>query len=236
VLLRFAQQRLVMARDIATAIELFLQADALLASVNDPAIVDLRASLAREVTALRALPSIDVAGLFAQLSARAAQVTDFSTASDATVQDFAVTAPEQAAADGWWNRVTQSIGEYFVVSRSSGPVVPQLSARDQFELQALVQLHIEEAKLALLRADPQLYRATLDEALALSRRWLRSADGSLDEFLAGLETLRDAPVVVDIPDTDQTLNALRRLSGSQEAAAQSAPQAAAPAVDVEVPQ
>lgn len=216
VLLRFAQQRLVLARDTTTAIELFLSADALLRDVVDPAVVNVRENLAREIATLQALPTVDVAGLFAQLSAQAARVETFTVVSDATVQDFSVApaAAEAVEPSGWWRGVKQAFGAYFVVSRNNGAALPQLSTSEQYQLRALVQLHIEQAKVALLRGDARLYQSALEDALVTSRRWLRSDEGSFDDFTAALTTLRDTPTVVDIPAVDQALSSLRRLSGS----------------------
>lgn len=221
VLLRFAQQRLVMAQDTATAIELFQSADELLRDIVDPGVANVRESLARELATLLSLPGVDVPGIFAQLSTQAARVETFAVVSDATVQDFTVTpaAEDAAATDSWWNSVKQAFGAYFVVTRSNGAALPQLGTNEQYQLRALVQLHIEQAKLALLRGDAQLYQRALEDALVTSRRWLRSEDGSFDEFLAALATLRDTPIVVDIPAVDQTLAALRLLSGGNDAAA-----------------
>ena len=216
-LLRFAQQRLVLARDTATAIELYLAADELLRVIDDPAVVGVRATLAQELAALRAVPGIDVAGLFAQLSAQAASVDEFAVVSAASVQDFSVTPAAATAAEdnGWWSGMKRALGQYFVVTRGTGEVLPQLGAGEQFQLRALVQLHIEQAKLALLRGQPELYRAALDSALDASRRWLRSEDASLASFVTALESLRDTPIVADIPASDQTLAALRQLVGAE---------------------
>jgi uncharacterized protein HemX len=224
VLLRFAQQRLVLARDTDTAIELFLAADDLLRPMADPAVVSVRESLAREVATLQALPAVDVAGIFARLSAQAARIDSFMVASDATAQDFVVTPAnvDTQQTNGWWEGIKQSLGEYFVVTRSTGAALPQLSSGEQFQLRALVQLHIEQAKVALLRVEPALYQSALEDALVASRRWLRSEDGSLDDFIEALTTLRDTPVVVDVPAVGQTLSALRQLTGSTAAGPQNA--------------
>lgn len=215
VLLRFAQQRLALARDTASAIELFRAADDALRNSADPAIVNVREVLARELASLQALPEIDVTGLFAQLSAQAARIEDFAVVSDATVQDFTVDAPAEEAPEsgGWWDGIKQSLNDYFVVSREAGAAIPQLSTTEQFQLRALVQLHIEQAKLALLRMEPELYRAALEDALAASRRWLRSEDGGVEDLVDALTTLRDTPIVADIPAVNQALSALRRLTG-----------------------
>jgi uroporphyrin-III C-methyltransferase len=224
VLLRFAQQRLALARDTATALELFEDADALLRDMDDPALATVRESLAREIAALQAVPTVDVSGLFARLSAEAARVESLAVVSNATVQDFAVTPvlSEPPENSDWWTRAKRSLGEYFVVTHSTGQAVPQLSANDQFQQRALVQVHIEQAKLALLRNDQPLYEAALDDALVAARRWLRSDDTSFDEFVAALQTLRDTPIVVDIPASDATLKELQRLSGRNASSAPAA--------------
>ncbi len=224
VLLRFAQQRLVLARDTTTAIELFQEADTLLRNIDDPAIASVRETLAGEVAQLQAAPVVDVPSLFVQLSAQASRIENFSVVSASADQGVAVLAAEATDDNGWWSSVKQSLGEYFVVTRSTGQVLPQLDAGEQFQLRALVQLHVEQAKLALLRAEPELYQSALDDALATAKRWLRSDDGSVDDFVAALEALRDTPIVTDIPAADQTLAALRALSGTAFAE----PQAAGP--------
>ncbi len=216
VLLRFAQQRLLLARDTTTAIELFQAADELLSDINDPQVVTLREVLAREVAELQALPIIDVAGLFAQLSTQAVRIENFAVVSASAGQEgIATVAVEAATAEsGWWNRLKQTLGEYFVVTRNTETIKPQLDTEEQYLIRTLVQLHIEQAKLALLRAEPQLYQAALDEALATSRQWLSSTDGSYAEFVAALATLRNTPIVIEIPGANQTLTALRELPGA----------------------
>lgn len=216
VLLRFAQQRLLLARDTVTAISLFQSADELLRAIDDPQIFTVREALARDLAQLQALPVVDVPGLFAQLSAQAAQVANFDVVAVASAQDFTVTPVSEEGEDnsGWWSGILQSLSGYFVVTHSAGAVTPQLDADEQFMIRALIQLHIEQAKLALLRSESQLYQAALDDALAASRQWLRSDDGSFDEFVTALDTLRNTQVVTEIPAIDQTLTALRQLPGA----------------------
>lgn len=215
VLLRFAQQRLLLARDTTTAIELFQAADELLRDIDDPQVVALRDILAREVAELRALPVVDASGLFAQLSALAARIENFDVVSATTAQDAVSTVAVVAADEGGlWNSMKQTLGEYFVVTRSTETIKPQLDTEEQYLIRTLVQLHIEQAKLALLRAEPLLYQAALDEALATSRQWLSSEDGSFAEFVTALDTLRNTPIVIEIPSANQTLTALRELPGA----------------------
>ncbi len=216
VLLRFAQQRLLLAHDTVTAAELFRAADELLRGIDDPALFTVRDILARELALLQAVPPVDVPGLFAQLSAQAARVADFTVVSASAAQDFAVTPVENSVQEegGWWSGIKQTLGDYFVVTQSTEEVAPQLDAETQFLLRALIQLRIEQAKLALLRAEPELYQAALDEALASSRQWLRGDEASLASYLSALDTLRATPIMMDISRVDDTLAALRLLPGA----------------------
>jgi uroporphyrin-3 C-methyltransferase len=181
--------------------------------VDDPQVIAVREALAVELAQLRALPLVDVAGLFAQLTAQAALVDELAVVPASAQQDGSAASTEATTeARGWWNGVQQTIGEYFVVTRSTDAIMPQLGAQEQSMIRALIQLRIEQAKVALLRGEPRVYQSALDEALAASREWLGADDGAAANFLATLETLRDSSIVADVPQFDAALTAVHQLS------------------------
>lgn len=225
-LLRFAQQRLLVARDTQSAIALYRQADAVLRGVDDPALLAVRDMLARELAALEAVPAIDVPGLFARLGALSARVNDFNAVVDGAVQDFSLEpSPTAETTSGWWDGLRQTLTRYFVITRSTSDIAPQLGNSERFLLRTLVQLHIEQARLALLNDQPALYRAALDDAAAVAQRWLRGESGSLDDFAAALAQLRDTTIVSELPAVGDALAALQQVT-SVNAAAASRPQPA----------
>ncbi|MGV3592383.1 MAG: uroporphyrinogen-III C-methyltransferase [Gammaproteobacteria bacterium] len=243
-LLRFAQQRLLVARDTQAAIALYRQADELLREVDDAAVFAVRDALARELAALEAVPAVDVEGIFARLGGLSARVADFHVAVDGAVQDFSVQpqAADAVAADGWWSSVKQTLSRYFVVTRSTPDIAPQLGSGEQFLLRTLVQLHIEQARIALLSDEPDLYRAALADAHAVAQRWLRGEAGTVDDFLAALDELRDTAIVSELPEVGTALAALQQVDGvgapatqlaTPDAPARTSP--AAPATNAETP-
>jgi uroporphyrin-3 C-methyltransferase len=235
-MLRFAQQRLVLARDVAAAIDLYVAADELLAGVEDPRVFSLRDVLARELAQLRAVPVVDVSGLFAQLSAQARRVEDLAVAVETTATERGTTQTEAVVADSdWWGSVQQTLGEYFVVTRSTDAVLPQLNSEEQLLIRALIQLRIEQARFALLRSDQRLYQQALADALSSSRQWLSPDDSAVAEFLRALEALRNMPIVADIPTVDETLVALRAISGAPQIAPPLKPADPAPLPDAQRP-
>jgi uroporphyrin-3 C-methyltransferase len=68
-LLRLANQRLVMAGDPVAAQALLHGADAVLRDLNDPSLHAVRAAVAADVAALRAIPKVDVEGIYLRLAA-----------------------------------------------------------------------------------------------------------------------------------------------------------------------
>jgi uroporphyrin-3 C-methyltransferase len=210
-LLRLAQQRLVLASDPGTAAELFQTADELLRQLDDPAIIAVREILAGELAVLRSLTEVDVAGLYAQLGAQGALVDSLTVASGAGARDFdmaetAATAPE---GDSWFSSIAAALDNYFVVTRTNQAVVPLLTTEQEYLLRGSIQLQIEQARLALLRADPQIYQSALDAARAAIGQNLQG--DNKEQVLATLTTLRDTPILMTLPPLGATLNALRQL-------------------------
>ena len=68
-LLRLANQRVVMARDTDSALALLDSADGILRQLDDVSLHDVRAAVAAEQAALRAVPKVDVEGIYLRLSA-----------------------------------------------------------------------------------------------------------------------------------------------------------------------
>lgn len=212
-LLRLARERLLTARDVAGAIRLYLAADELLQALDDSTAFSVREVLARELGTLRTLPEVDVQGLYARLGALAARIDGFSVQSDATA-DFSVDAqaPTTPAEDNWYAGISAALDRYFVVTRQDGPVQPLLGSEQQFLIRRGIQLQLEQARLALLRGETQVWQAALSEAEAGSTRWLADdSSGNHAQLLAELRELQGAAITTDIPALDNTLRVLQQV-------------------------
>ena len=79
--------------------------------------------------------------------------------------------------------------------------------------------HVECLMRALRQLDTFLTaEQALDEAIELTRRWLRGAPGSVEDFIATLEALRDTPIVTELPGTGAALAELQQLVATPAAA------------------
>jgi uroporphyrin-3 C-methyltransferase len=212
-LLRLARERLLAARDVAGAVRLYLAADELMQQLDDGAAFSVREVLARELGTLRALPEVDVQGLYTRLAALAARIDGFRVQSDATA-DFSVdaAATNPPAEDSWYTGISAALDRYFVVSRQDGPVQPLLGNEQQFLIRRGIQLQLEQARLALLRGQTQIWQTALSEAEAGSARWLADEGNSnLAQLLAELRELQATAIITDIPALDNTLRVLQQV-------------------------
>lgn len=212
-LLRMAQQRLLTARDVRAAIGLYLSADDVLKQLEDPSVFAVREVLARELATLRGLPEVDVPGLYVELSALAKRVDQLSVIDEANT-DLEFVAPEvdEPAADaGWLESALGTLDRYFVVGRRDGAITPRLSDEQQYLIKRAIQLQIEQARLALLRGQQDLYEQALTEAGSNIEARLQGAAGAREALLDALTSLRTTAIQQDIPPLNATLTALRQL-------------------------
>jgi len=210
--LRLARERLLVARDTRSALRLFTAADALLRQTNDTSALGARELLAQELASLRALPEVDVQGLYLQLGALAARIEDFAVQSAAAAFRIEQPPAEAAPATSWYAGLSDTLARYFVVTRAETAVQPLLSAEQQYLLRRGIQLRLEQARLALLRGQPEIWRSALGEALSEVSRWLAEDDsGSRARLQQELQQLRETPIDLVIPPLDATLRALQQL-------------------------
>lgn len=213
-----AAQRLVVERDVEPSIALLQRADALLAGWNEPALAPLRAGLAADIGALQALPVVDRQGLHNRLQAVAEQAQLVLRPTVAELSFTPPPAPAPVAAD-WRARVVQLgelVGQLFILKRSNQPL-PEVVAEQRPALIALrFSQAIEQASLALWRADQLLYR----QSLALCEQLLELAavdSPSLSAALAALAAESVAPPALPASRAAQALYEWQRSGSGVEA-------------------
>ncbi|HKE93304.1 MAG TPA: uroporphyrinogen-III C-methyltransferase [Povalibacter sp.] len=211
-LMELAQRRLMLDRDVDTAIVALESADSRLASLRDPGVGEVRQQIAREVQALRLVRRPDVTGILAQLTnaeeqAALAPVRGIVAVERATP---AGALPEGFLARAWAvarNAVAALITVRKIDSRG-GSVV---TIEEQLLRRQHLQLLLFSARAAVVRHDNTAYRS----ALAGARQWLSEffdlADpgaAALAKQIAALEPINIDP---SLPDVSGSSLALQRL-------------------------
>jgi|GEM_PF-2115183 len=212
-MLQLAEQRLLMARDVNTAITLLQEADGLLKQINSPALASLQNNLAADLLTLQALTIINVEALYQQLAAVSAEVEVLTMVSGSDNPGFLVPettgAPTTLKENGWIDSALSVLSEYFVVTRQDVAVSPLLTAEQQFLLRKTIGLQLTSAQLSLLNSQQVVYETALAAAQAGITRWIENSDSRKIGVLAELEVLRTSPITNEIPAINLSQQAIK---------------------------
>ncbi len=213
-LLQTANTALQMANDPEAALAALQGADERLQSLADPNLTATREVLSDEIAALVALPRPDIQGIALTLGSLAARVELLPLLAGAEERyDEAGTgeAPEQP---GWRRAVgafKNALGGMVSVQKDNADIAPLLAPQQRFFLYRNLELQLESARLAALRAD----NANYSESLNAATRWLNNrfdvSQPAVGSALATLDELAQADVAPERPDIAGSLSALREV-------------------------
>lgn len=212
-LLRIANQRLQLQRDVATAMAALQSADARLRELSDPGLTEVRQRIASELSELRATPRPDLDGMALQLNSLSEQVAQLPVkAARAPARTTTAQAAPVLEAEDWrqgLGRAWEALKRLVVIRRRDEPIAPLLGPEQEFAVREGLRLQLNGARLALLRQDPQLYDTSLQSAQEWLNRYFVTDDAATGAMADSLEQLGSRPVRVELPDISASLRLLR---------------------------
>lgn len=220
-LLRVAIHRLTLMQDASTALAALEAADERLQSTGDPGWDGVRKTLAQEMSALRALPEVDRAGVTASLAALAEQVDllplkaggeTLSEINPAAAQSKGVAQTQDS--EGFdLQRIWQDLWEGFktmvVIRYHEEPVTAMLPPEHAYFLRQNLRLKLEGASIALMGRNAAFYRESLQASMAWLARYFATEASQVEAFRKELETLVGLDVAPELPDISASLRALQ---------------------------
>jgi uroporphyrin-III C-methyltransferase len=217
-LMRIANHRLLLLRDVDTAVVALSAADERLRVLSDPLFLPVRERLAEELAALRAVPQPDLAGLSVALSglAQRAEALPLEGASPRPVQVSLAGASAQEAED--WRSLARAVWAelrgLIVIRRRDEPIGPLLAPEEHFFAHQNLRLKLEIARLALERGDAPGYRLHLDTAVEWLSAHFDLDDSGVRAMREELARLRETPIAPALPDISGSLRALRETASA----------------------
>jgi uroporphyrin-3 C-methyltransferase len=224
-LLRIANQRLMIEKDIRGALAALRSADEVLNESDDIGVYPVRQQLSKEIMTLRGLSSVDRTGLYLTLEAAIesiGELTDNALASDrlaGTLAQSAGDSPAQTAeiSTWWedaWNRSKSTLSRVVVVRRLDEPVKPLLSPEQSAYARLNLQLMLEEAELAVLQGRQELYSRSLTKASKAIETWYDRSNPKIIALSDTLEEMANQNIDPELPDISTSLQLLKaRLAG-----------------------
>jgi uroporphyrin-III C-methyltransferase len=219
-LLELSTRRLRLEHDVPTAIAAMESADARLATVSDPAVAPVRAQLATELAALRAVNVPDITSVSARLAALKAGATTFRVlgvpVSQARgIDPTAAAGPEASGLRRATQRLQQAWRDLFSYRRVD-PKRSRLVTQEEESLRRqLLELELFAARVAAAQQDRESYSLSIQAAIDLLERAFDMRDPAVlaaREELAQLATIDVDPATPEIGTAAQLLQRLIRAS------------------------
>jgi len=214
-LLRLANHRLLLARDTGSALAAMQTADERLRELADPAVIPVRNTLAEDISRLKAVPEPDIAGLSARLSALAHGIDSLPLLSAYTARkptNVEADSSENTRVEDWKQlpeAIWRDIKKLLVIRERHGKVIPLLSPEQHFFLIQNLKLKLEQARLALLNAEQDIYKERLQTAADWIRDFFKADDPATQAMLAQLEQLATENIKPRLPDISASYRALQ---------------------------
>ncbi len=214
-LVRMANQRVLMERDPASALQLLESADVILKEAEGLTAHALRQALATDIASLRAVNKVDAQGIYLELGALVNQVSRLKRTLPGytpapVIEDIApteLTLVQRAAR--FVRSLTERIASLVDFRRGDVEVQPILPPKEEYYLRQNLVLKMQIAQMALLSSNQVVFETSLNEAAA----WVESGfdkDSAVTTSMASsLRRLAGQTIEVDLPDISGSLNAVR---------------------------
>ena len=216
-LIRLANQRVLMERDVSGALSLLSSADEIVEQTSGIAAYELRESLAYDIANLKAVSDLDTDGIFLSLSAMASQVPELRRKQPELSPPTQIQV-ENGEAQNFYQQFLSLVNNIFgrvlnsVDYRRDGvAITPLLPPKEEYYLRQNLILKFEMAQLALLRNDQPVYHTSLSEAKLWIVKHFVETDPRTVALVTALDQLVEVEVDRSLPNISGSLRAVRGL-------------------------
>jgi uroporphyrin-3 C-methyltransferase len=221
-LLRLAHQRLLMADDARSALALLSSADAIIVELDDADLHVLRAAIASDAAALRAIPEVDIEGLWLRIRALGGTVDELLLFE---LPEREISEPQTPVNANWKQRLDhgfrsalQRLSSYVVIRRRDAPYKALMDPQWEQLVRQNLRMLLEQSQSALMSGNDELYR----QSLTSTRRWLGEFFAFNESSVAAmdreLEALLAVNVARDYPGVNNSLSAMKMALNNRHAA------------------
>ena len=206
-LLRIANHRLLMERDVTGALQLLRGADQILLEIDDFGFFEVRSQLADEILALGAVRDNDLQGIYLRLEAVKGEIVKLPL----KVPEYLLASDEEPVTGdevGFVAGLRAQFASYLRFRRLEGGQKPLLAPEEAVYLELNLRLMLERAQLAALRRQQVVF----EQSIATARDWivefLAVDEQTTQRIVAELQELLEVELNLTLPDISGSLTAL----------------------------
>ncbi len=210
-LLRLANQRLQLERDVEGAAALLRTADERLSEAENPALLSVRRAIASELSILNTVPQVDRTGIYLALNAQQERLAMMPLSRE--LEEIPARSGMEEAPTGEWqeqlSRFGQELKDLVVIRHHDEAMESLITPEQESYLRQSARLVLEQAQLALLKEEQELYEASIDKVLSMINAYYATDREEVQAVITRLEELKTENIRPELPD----------ISGSQQALA-----------------
>lgn len=215
-LVQLANYRLLLEKDVTTAIVALKAADARLAEISNPALLKIRTMLKNDLQALNNVKTIDLSGISITISALSNNISNLPLLTpDPKTHKLTQIEDSKASADVKGIKqlpaaIWKDIKSLIIVRNHQKLIKPLLSTEQHFFLLQNLTLLFEQTRLSLLNSNNIIYQ----ERLLATAQWVKQyfdPDHNITRnMLSSIESLQSFDINPTLPDISATFSSLRK--------------------------
>lgn len=211
-LVHLAQYHLLYSHDISSALALLRTADQYLEKRSESEPDKVRTLLAKDITLLQAIPTIDKPHLLKQLDALQEQIAKLKINIPSTTARAPVKATDTTAPLIIFEKIMKELNRLVVIHRAEETdefMNPVLSLQQQIYLQKKVQLALQQAQWCVLQNQQMLYQQSLLQAKQWIQRYFSHQE--IQAIIKTIDDLQTTNLQPEMPDLSMTVQAMQEL-------------------------
>ena len=216
-LVKMAGRKLWSDQDVTTAAALLKSADASLADMNDPSLLEARRALTHDISTLSALSQVDYDGIILKLNQLSNGIDNLRLADndnddapmDANSSELSSSLREwrQNLVKSWHN----FMDDFITIRRRDTTAEPLLAPNQDVYLRENIRSRLLIAAQAVPRHQDEIYKQSIDTVSGWVRAWYDTNDANTKAFLEQLDELSEQSVSMDVPDSLESQPLLDKL-------------------------
>lgn len=215
-LIQLANYRLLLEKDVTTAIVALKAADTRLAELSEPGLLKIREMLKNDIQALNNVQLVDLAGLSITITALSNNIENLPlltpdpkthkiTQTETATNSSEVKNIQQLPAAIW-----EDIKSLIIVRNHQKPVKPLLAPEQHFFLAQNLALLFEQTRLALLNRNNSIYQERLKATTTWIKQYFDLEHNITRNMLASIDSLQKFNINPSLPDISATFSSVKK--------------------------
>ena len=212
-LIKLAEYKITLEKDKNSAIALLKTADQRVMQIADNSLIELRQVIANDIANLQLVVAPDVSGISSQLKAVASQVPslDLKALEFSPIEQSMKEAETKSEEFSWKDLYSNFLDDFVTTKHHDEARKPLMTPEQRGNLNANVQLALQQAQIGMLREEQSFYESNLADA----KSWITEffVDNEKTQAVASnLDQLTTYRVVIDLPRKLQSKTAIQAIN------------------------